>query len=97
MKALIARRVRRGLTWVEIAEESGVPLSTLHWWHRRLRVEARDGRRRSRFVEVEVEPATEAEAGPIEVALRSGHRLLVPSGFDADDLRRLVGVLEPGC
>jgi hypothetical protein len=34
---------------------------------------------------------------PIEVVLRSGHRLLVRRGFDSEELRRLVALLDSGC
>lgn len=34
------------------------------------------------------------EAEPLELVLRSGHRIRVPAGFDGASLRRLVDVLE---
>jgi hypothetical protein len=34
---------------------------------------------------------------PIEVLLRSGQRLFVRRGFDLEDLRRLVALLDSGC
>jgi hypothetical protein len=37
-------------------------------------------------------------AEAIEIELRSGHRVRVPRGFEAEDLRRVVAVLEgSGC
>ena len=93
MQALFARRARLGLTWGELAEQTGVPKSTLHWWYRRLRDQGRNGKEPSRFVRVEVAEAPTA----VDVVLRSGHRLVVPPGVDAEHLRRLVEVLESGC
>jgi hypothetical protein len=95
MAVLFARRQRRGLTWEELAAESGVPKSTLHWWHRRLRAEDEPAAR-SRFVRVEVVDAA-APAGPVEVVLRSGHRVRVAAGFDPEHLRQVILVLESGC
>jgi len=98
MEALLARRQRLGLTWSAFSEESGVPLSTLHQWHRRLRGPDR-GRRRQRFVAVAVtEPAEQAAGdGVLEVVLRSGHRVRVTAGFDSEHLRRVIVALESGC
>jgi hypothetical protein len=93
MRALLRKRERQGLTWAELSETSGVPRSTLHWWQRRLRDE--DG---PHFVRVDV--TKDPDAGtrePIEILLRSGHRLLVRGGFDPEDLRRLVALLDSGC
>ena len=44
---LLAERDREGLTWVALSERSGVPISTLQEWARRLRAESRPA-----FVEV---------------------------------------------
>jgi transposase-like protein len=97
MRSLLRRRERRGLTWAELAAESGVPRSTLHWWDRRLRDE--DGNEGPRFVRLDVAEAGPAPSPeePIEVLARSGHRVLVRSGFDPDSLRRVLGVLDAGC
>jgi len=96
MAALFARRQRRGLTWAELSAESGVPKSTLHWWHRRLWTEEVEPVASSRFVRVEVvKDAT--PASPVEVVLRSGHRVRVAAGFDPEHLRQVILVLESGC
>jgi len=97
MAALVARRQRRGLTWAELSVESGVPKSTLHWWDRKLRHEGGPAEK-PRFVQLAVvEPAPPAAAMPLEVVLRSGHRVWVAAGFDAEHLRRVILVLESGC
>jgi len=98
MEALFARRQRRGMTWVELAEESGVPRSTLHWWYRRLREERKPRKARPRFVQVDIhERARAGESQSLEVVLRSGHRVRVSAGFDPEHLRRVIVVLESGC
>jgi hypothetical protein len=35
--------------------------------------------------------------GCFELRLRNGREVTIPSGFDADALARLLGVLEPAC
>lgn len=98
MEALLARRERRGLTWSELSEASGVPRSTLALWHRRLRSERGQRKDRSGFVRVSVVDADRlALAQRLEIVLRSGHRVLVPSDVAVDDLRRVIEVLESGC
>jgi transcriptional regulator with XRE-family HTH domain len=88
MRRLLARRERRGLTYGELAEETGVPAHTLSWWAWRLR---REEREKIAFVELEV--AEESGEAAIEVELASGHRLHVSRGFDEGTLRRVVAVL----
>jgi transcriptional regulator with XRE-family HTH domain len=97
MQSLLRRRERRGLTWAELSAESGVPRSTLHWWHRRLRSEDPD--EGSRFVRLDIaHEVIPADAGePIEVVARSGHHVLVRSGFDPHSLRQVLEVLDAGC
>ena len=48
------------------------------------------------FVPVVLAPTALTPTAPIELVLAGGHRLLVPDTFDADALRRLMGVLS-GC
>ena len=96
MEALLSRRQRLGLTWSSLSEESGVPLSTLHQWHRRL-AGADRGRRRARFVAVAVTESAAAGDATVEVVLRSGHRVRVAAGFDPEHLRRVIVALESGC
>ena len=88
-EGLLAEREREGLTWVALSERSGVPISTLQEWARRLRAESRPA-----FVEVggvEVSPAA------FEIDLAGGRRVLVPMRFDPDALRTLVSVLDATC
>lgn len=64
------------------------------------RVAAGTGCRRRRrrkvgsdFVPVQVVEERATSSAPLELVLESGHRLLIPSGFDETTLRRLMGVL----
>jgi len=97
MRSLLRKRERHGLTWAELSAESGVPRSTLHWWHRRLRDEER--KEGPRFVRLDIARDKMPTAGgePIEVVARSGHRVLVRSGFDLRSLREVLEVLDGGC
>ena len=89
MKNLVLRRERRGLTWDELAEESGVPKSTLQWWKRRLDKEGSSG-----FVEIEIlEPEPDDTALEVIVA-PTEHRVRVAAGFCPDHLCRLVRTLS---
>lgn len=45
------------------------------------------------FVRVAVVEARPAPPVPLEVVVGSGHRLLIPAGFDEATLRRVIGVL----
>lgn len=91
MERLLARKRREGLTYEELADESGVPASTLARWGSRL------GQGRA-FVEVETveeddQEELELEAAGLEVLLDSGHRIAIGRDFDAATLKRLVDVL----
>lgn len=90
MEALLARRERRGLTFAQLAAESGVPLTTLCWWSARLRRE----RAGQGFVEL-VPAADDASAeARVEVALRSGRQLVVREAIAPATLAALVAALE---
>lgn len=86
---LLAQRERRGLTYRELSERSGVAAQTLSWWAWKLRREATESP--PAFVEVEL-PVD--EPGPaFEVEAPGGFVLRVPPDFDASALRRLLEVL----
>ena len=94
MARLLARRRRRELTWHELSEETGIPKSTLSWWHRRLRAQGGERSRRSEFVEVTVLPSAPASAPAVEVIVQNGRRVSVPPGFDVEHLRQVITALE---
>ena len=93
MKRVLRLRERHGLTWNELSDESGIPLSTLRYYQQRFRDE--DNPRGFVSVVVPDDPPTR-ESG-LEVVLRNGMSIRVPSGFDDDHLIRLVRVLDSGC
>jgi len=99
IRQLLSERDQSGETLGDLEARSGIPVGTLSRWSRRL---ARDVSERSNFVEVVVtEDARLAEfnaklAIVISSPLGSRH-VLVPSGFDALELRRLIETLEDQC
>lgn len=100
MRALLARREHRGLTFSELSRESGIPAGTLASWAWKLRQprSPNGGRaRRASFVELVAAPSPEpvtADAGRIEIVLRGERRVVVDAGFDAEALARVVKTLE---
>ena len=88
---VLALRLREGLTFGELEEQTGIPRGTLRVWARRAREKPRPARR-PRFVEVDVRGAAPSAGFEIEVAL--GRVVRVRPGFDAAELRRLLGALE---
>jgi DNA-binding XRE family transcriptional regulator len=94
MARLLERRRRRGLTWNQLAAETGISKNTLYWWERRLR-DTRSSGKRSRFVEVTIPESIAAPA--VELVLRNGRVVRVVPGFDTDHVRRVIEVAEAGC
>jgi len=92
IERLLARRARRGLTFRELSEESGIPIPTLSYWASKLR---REERPEVEFVPVEIEE--EEMAGTISIETASGLRLRVEPGFDEAHLTRVLSVLDSRC
>jgi transposase-like protein len=95
-----AKRVERwkdsGLTAKEFARELGLnPRSLVFWkWQLgRAATPARAKLERSKPLPL-VELAVSAGSPQFEVEVRGGRRLIIPSSFDGDALRRLLAVLE---
>lgn len=85
-----------GRTAKEFAAEIGARAPTLKWWAWRLGAEGKaEPRARRGFVEV-VAPwsGTRAASEAFELELPSGDRLTIPSSFDGEALRRLLGIVE---
>ncbi len=96
---------RSGLTAEQYAESTGLNVGTLRHWSWRLKrdglgVGGADGRRprtewmtpaATSLVEVVGNASMESR---FELELTCGRRVLVPSGFDAGELGRLVSLLE---
>lgn len=93
--ALEAQR-ESGLSVAQYARELRVSVPTLYQWRRRLGSGVRGGESETRLVEVtEAEAASDEAAAGIELRINDGrHTILVPRGFDREELRRLVEALE---
>jgi hypothetical protein len=100
--AALAAQEGGGLSVAEYARQLGVTATTLYDWRRRLSAGtgSRSGRRsaetaRPGLVEVVVDRTHAGDAGSCAVVRLVGSRSIeVPHGFDDDDLRRLVTLLE---
>jgi len=94
---LLRKRARRGLTYRELSEESGIPAPTLAWWSRKLEQEAGSGH--GEIEELELVPVEVADDGPvesetaIEIAIGDEIRLMVPASASEDHLRRVLRVM----
>lgn len=88
-ETLIARKHEERLTYQQLADETGIPMSTLALWGRRLK--PGNHAATSAFVELE----TTAAEGGVEVILRNGVRIGVQRGFDPQLLSEIVNAL--GC
>ena len=83
---------RSGLTAAVYAERKGFSAGTLRWWSSRLGRQA-SASAKPPVVEVTLTQETTA-ASTLELVLASGGRVVVPVGFDAATLARLLTVLE---
>lgn len=100
-----AKRVARwrdsGLTTAEFAAELGISAKTLTYWAWTLKREATGSKREWSSKKRAAAPAIPAfvqvtpsvPTGRFELEVR-GRRLHIPSGFDAEQLRALLTVLE---
>lgn len=92
MARVLARKDARGWTYEVASIQTGIPVSTLAFWKRRLREESSEQLSdASAFLQLEpvVDPLQVESAG-IEVHASTGHRVVVSPGFDAVTLRRLL-------
>jgi hypothetical protein len=91
---LVDDLARSGLTAKQFAHQRGINANTLLWWRVELRRRARSANQPA-FIEVVVtERAEDRPAAPFVVVLRDvRHEVVVPNGFDAAELRRLVDAL----
>ena len=97
MKTLLARRIRRSWSWAELSRRSGVPLWTLRWWQKRFARTDPSQDRTATFVPVHIVAPPPPTDAPFELITPSGFRIRIPAGFAADELSRLVKVLDPQC
>ena len=87
---LLRRLEKSGQSTAAFARDHGVPAWKLY---NALRARAK---RSQALIPVVVSPARSAGSASLELALASGHRLVIPADFDEQALRRLMGILA-GC
>lgn len=84
-----------GLSVADYAAQIGVSVPTLYQWRRRLESPTRADRDGAKLVEVTVARQAPSGCDGMVVRVCDGRRSIeVPGGFDCEDLRRLVEVLE---
>jgi hypothetical protein len=76
----------------EFAGRHGLGVQRLYRWRAELSSQSPASLPPTTFVEIARPPAT--VRAPIEVVLRSGVVLRVPGGFDEEDLRRVLAVVD---
>lgn len=92
---MIARREAEGLTWSELSEASGVPLSTLTYWRQKLETEPSLKADEGSFVELLVQPSSlPLPSTGIDLVTPSGIRFSIGPDFDETTLLRLLAVLS---
>jgi transposase-like protein len=98
-RSALADQVGSGLSVAEYAEEIGVTPATLYSWRRRLESAPSPKPRREApgLVRVQVRHGAELSAARAEalvVRVGRSRSIEVPAGFDADELARVIEVLE---
>src|SRR6266850_4769816 len=95
-RALVHEQEGSGKSVREFAHARGLSPASLYWWRSALGRRARSRSKGPRLAEIALLPSSVEclDAAAFELALSSGHRLRVPSRFDAESLRRLLAVLE---
>ena len=92
---VLALKRREDLSFPELAKRTRIRVGTLRVWAQRARRKPAPVRR-ARFVELDVRAAAAVSEG-FEIGLAGGRVVRVRSGFDAEELRRLLGTLEAPC
>lgn len=96
MRALFARWKESGLSLLAFGKQEGVSYSKLLYWRKKLDSESVSPSRAD-LIPVEIvadAPPRQTAPSKFEVWLANGMSLEVQAGFDAAELRRLVGVLQ---
>jgi len=100
MQELITRWESSGLSQRAFAKQEGISYSRLLYWRRRLasrrRESARTGDEPVRLDPVRIVPDPARVATAFELRTARGLSIAVPTGFDEDELRRLLEVVT-GC
>ena len=92
-QGLVSEQGRSGRSVAAFCREHRLCIPHFYWWKKRLRESPT-----AKFVEVKVatgspEPSTPNDSR-VEIRLRNGRSLVVGQGFDAEQVRVLVGVVE---
>jgi len=85
-EVLLAARAYRGMTWKELSDESGVPISTLQKWKDRIG-------RSDRSAFVEAIPRTVSTSCSFEIVIGEV-TVRVANGFDPESLASILRVIE---
>jgi hypothetical protein len=106
MRRELARWQSSGLKLREYGQQHGIPVSTLMWWRQVFRRAGEQGNAASKqfpasdvvvFTEV-LQPATVPTTRfVVEIVLRSGHLVRVPTGADTETLQRVLQALQTTC
>jgi hypothetical protein len=89
---LVFEQGRSAQSVAAFCREHRLCIPHFYWWKKRLRETTS-----AKFVEVKVAAAAEPSGSggaQIEIRLRNGRSLVVGQGFDAEQVRVLVGVVE---
>ena len=93
--AALDDQVASGLSVAAYAERLGVSVPTLYQWRRRLGSPTRGTERAPELIEVALTGAGRRRVEGLVVRVCEDRRSIeVPRGFDGDDLRRVITVLE---
>jgi hypothetical protein len=92
-QGLVSEQGRSGQSVAAFCREHRLCIPHFYWWKKRLRESPT-----AKFVEVKVATAVPEPSTPndsrVEIRLRNGRSLVVGQGFDAEQVRVLVGVVE---
>jgi len=89
--AVLAAAAASGLSLPAFAAHHGLRPQRLERWQRQLAAVQPVA---ETFVEVTLPPVVRPAAGGFEIVLRSGRLVRVGAGFDAEELRRLLVVVD---
>ena len=92
MKDFFTRWKKSGLSVREFGAKEGIGYPKIQYWRRRLSSAPQTNKSFSEFVPVELVNSGTPEA--LEVVLPNGLRCHVPQGFEAAELRRMIGALR---
>jgi hypothetical protein len=100
IQQLMAEFEASGLGRTAFCQQRGLSLSTLARYRKRQEQKAAETAEGKRWLAVEVSSSAAVagaeRASGLTVVLRGGRRIEVGFGFDADTLKRLLGVVERG-